>query len=71
MDFLQFWVDVFDNAFGNFGGDYFSNNFDHFFTIFKAKIVDLKDRRKRFADCNVQGTLAARKINMDRILQLF
>ena len=37
----------------------------------KAKIVDLKDRRKRFADCNVQGTLAARKINMDRILQLF
>ena len=37
----------------------------------KKTLLDLKERRRRFADCNLLHAMAARKKNMDRIKELF
>ena len=37
----------------------------------KSTLLDLKDRRKRFADCNVQSTLRARSNVMTKVHAMF
>ena len=37
----------------------------------QTALADLKERRKRFADCNVESTLRARQEIMDRIKEMF
>lgn len=37
----------------------------------KRVLADLKERRKKFSDCNVRSTLRARAEIMDRIKKMF